>query len=59
MLYTSVPFTTGATGSGAQLEIAPGAAQGTFKVLTQLVAQNPNVRSVISAFHDGLLLTVI
>jgi hypothetical protein len=59
MSYISAPFTSGATGSGAQLEIAPGATEGTFKVLTQLVAQNPNVRSVVSAFHDGLLLTVI
>jgi hypothetical protein len=59
MPYTSVEFTTGATGSAAQLEIAPGATEGTFRVLTQLVAQNANVKSVISAFHDGLLLTVI
>jgi hypothetical protein len=59
MPYTSVPFTTGANGSGAQLEIPPGETEGTFRVLTELVARNPFVRSIVSAFQDGLLLHVI
>lgn len=59
MPYTSVQFTTGPNGSGAQLEIPSGETEGTFRVLTQLIAQNPNVRSVVAAFHDGLLLYVI
>lgn len=59
MPYTSVPFTTGDTGSGAQLEIPAGESEGNFRVLTELVAQNANVRRVVSAFQDGLLLHVI
>jgi hypothetical protein len=59
MPYTSAPFTTGDTGSGSQLEIPAGESEGNFRVLTQLVAQNPNVRRIVSAFQDGLLLQVI
>jgi hypothetical protein len=59
MNYTSPPFTTGLTGSTAQLEIPPGETEGTFRVLTQLVAQNANIRGIVAAFQDGVLLTVI
>jgi hypothetical protein len=59
MPYTSSVFTTGPTGSGANLEIAPGETEGNFRILTQLVAQNPGVRGIVSAFYDGQLLSVI
>ncbi|OLT06268.1 hypothetical protein BJF90_17465 [Pseudonocardia sp. CNS-004] len=56
MPYTSVSFTTGPAG---QLQIPPNETEGTFRVLTQLVAQDPNVRRIVSAFQDGTLLHVI
>jgi hypothetical protein len=59
MPYTSPPFTTGPTGSGAQLEIPTGETEGTFRVLTQLVGRNANIRGIVAAFQDGLLLHVI
>jgi hypothetical protein len=60
MVYQSPAFTTGTNGSAKDLEIAPAPdTEGTFRVLTQLVAQDPNIRGIVAAFHDGLLLHII
>lgn len=55
---TSNNFSTGAAGSGADFEIAPGFASGTFRILSHIHADNPNVRPIVSAFHDGLVIQV-
>jgi hypothetical protein len=59
MPYTSTPFTTGNDGDGKDLEVPPGETEGNFRVLTQLVAQDPGVRAIVAAFQDGLLLEVL
>jgi len=58
ILVNSGVITTGASGSGANLEIAPGFASGTFRVLTHVHADNPAVRPIVAAFHDGLVIQV-
>jgi hypothetical protein len=57
--YTSPTFTTGATASGANFEIPAGFEGGTFRILTHVHAQNPFIRSIVAAFHDGLVIEVI
>jgi hypothetical protein len=57
--YTSPTYTTGATGSGADFEIPANFDAGTFRVLTHAHARNANIRSIVAAFHDGLVIEVI
>ena len=54
----SPTITTGAAGSGAALEIAPGFDAGTFRVLTHIHAEDPDIKPIVSAFHDGLVIEV-
>lgn len=51
-------YTTGPAGSGADLEMAPGFAAGTFRIMTNIHFLPPN-HSTVAAFHDGLILMVI
>jgi hypothetical protein len=55
----SGPYTTGATGSGAILEIPAGSAAGTFRVTTHVHAVAPGIRPLVAAVHDGLLIEVV
>jgi len=57
--YTSPTYTTGGTGSGADFEIPANFAGGTFSILTHAHAQNANVRPIVAAFHDRLVIEVI
>jgi hypothetical protein len=57
--YTSPTFSTGATGSGANFQIPAGFEGGTFRILSHVHAQNANVRSIMAAFHDGLVIEVV
>ncbi len=57
--YTSPTYTTGDTASGADFEIPAGFEAGTFRILTHAHAQNPLVRPVVAAFHDGLVIEVV
>ena len=54
----SRPFSTGAAGSGADLEIAPGFDAGTFRILTHVHANDRDIKPIVSAFHDGLVIEV-
>lgn len=47
------PFTTGPTG---QLQIAPGFASGTFRILTHIHFVNPPARPLVTAFHEIILM---
>lgn len=55
--HTSGPYTTG--GPGSDFEIPGGFASGTFRILTHIHPDSASVASVISAFHDGLVIQVI
>jgi len=55
---TSAPISTGAAGSGANLEIAPGYDAGTYRILTHVHADDPAIRPIVSAFHDGLVIEI-
>lgn len=58
--YSSPMYTTGGTGSGADFEIPAGNfAGGTFRILTHAHAQDANVRPIVAAFHDGLVIEVV
>ncbi len=52
-------YTTGAAGSGADFEIAPGFDAGTFRILTHVHADDPDIRPIVSAFHDGLTIEIV
>ena len=59
IVYNSPTYTTGASGSGADFEIPAGYAGGTFRILTHAHALNANIRSIVAAFHDGLIIEVV
>lgn len=54
--YTSPTYTTG---PGADFEIPAGFDAGTFRILTHAHAQNGFIRSIVAAFHDGLVIEVV
>jgi len=55
---TSAPISTGAAGSGADLEIAPLFDAGTYRILTHVHAEDTDIRPIVSAFHDGLVIEI-
>ncbi len=55
---TSNNYSTGGPGSGADFEIPAGFDSGTFRILTHVHADDPNIRQIVSAFHDGLILQI-
>lgn len=57
--YASPPYTTGGPGSGANFAIPAGYAAGTFRILTHVHADDPFIRPIVAAFHDGLVIEVI
>jgi hypothetical protein len=59
IVVSSGPYTTGPAGSGANFEIPPGFASGTFRILTHIHASNAAIRPIVSAFYDGLVVEVI
>jgi len=56
MTVTSPPITTG---PGNILVIPAGFDAGTFRVLSHVHAADPAIRSIVSAFHDGLVIEVV
>jgi len=58
IVVTSAPISTGAAGSGADLEIAPGYHAGTYRILTHVHADDSDIRPIVSAFHDGLVVEI-
>jgi hypothetical protein len=54
----SPSLSTGAAGSGADFEIAPGFDAGTFRILTHVHADDPLIRPIVSGFHDGLVIEI-
>jgi len=57
-ITTSRSFSTGISGSGADFEIAPGYDAGTFRILTHIHADDQDIKSIVSAFHDGLVVEI-
>jgi hypothetical protein len=56
---TSGPYTTGATGSGAHLEIPAGYAAGSFRITTHVHAVAAGIRPIVTAINDGLLIEIV
>ena len=56
IVHTSGPY---ATGGGTDFEIPAGFDSGTYRILTHIHPDNASVASIISAFHDGLVVQVI
>ena len=56
---TSGPYTTGPTGSPADLTIPAGSAAGSFRITTHVHAVAPGIRPLVAAINDGLLVEVV
>ena len=56
---TSGPYTTGPSGSGANLEIPAGSAAGSFRITTHVHAVAAGIRPIVAAINDSLLVEVV